>query len=236
MEAVSLASQHFAAGLQGCGGVVCQRLTAGDSCAGRTPTLHRVDGSSFFQYWALRSGCGYRHEGRKGQRRSQLIGKVALQHCVRSTGVHAHRQASHSSAQQVGLPEQAVSLRKLYRGSRRICPPLSVPFSTTRASIRAVSATQVATEEVPQSTTKGNPSFEEELSLLLSLLPEAMRKVIEGHPEIDGLVEIVLDLGRKPMVRFPSGDVFISEDGVTAEDIELAVSKVSCRFGTEDCI
>ena len=71
-----------------------------------------------------------------------------------------------------------------------------------------------------------NPKAQEELSQLLDLLPGSIRTRVEEHPERDALVEIVLDLGRRPMARFPSGDVFLSEDVVTAGDIEFAVGKV----------
>ncbi|CAF1783406.1 BnaC09g42370D [Brassica napus] len=37
---------------------------------------------------------------------------------------------------------------------------------------------------------------------------------------------LVMDLGRKPLARFPSGDWVISEMPVTQQDLKLAVSKV----------
>ncbi|CDY33306.1 BnaA01g19730D [Brassica napus] len=37
---------------------------------------------------------------------------------------------------------------------------------------------------------------------------------------------LVMDLGRKPLARFPSGDWVISEMPVTQQDLKLAVSKL----------
>uniref|UniRef100_A0A0E0AGP4 AAA+ ATPase domain-containing protein n=1 Tax=Oryza glumipatula TaxID=40148 RepID=A0A0E0AGP4_9ORYZ len=53
-----------------------------------------------------------------------------------------------------------------------------------------------------------------------------MRRGLARHPEVRELVEVVMDLGRRPLARFPSGDWVISEQAVTADDLHQAVSKV----------
>lgn len=40
------------------------------------------------------------------------------------------------------------------------------------------------------------------------------------------LVEVVMDLGRPPVARFPGGDVKLSPQPITEEDLQLAVEKV----------
>ena len=45
------------------------------------------------------------------------------------------------------------------------------------------------------------------------------------------MVEIVLDLGRKPLARFPDGDWIISEQLVSAQDLEFAVERVCGKSG-----
>eukprot|EP01018_Ginkgo_biloba_P000245 Gb_33351 [translate_table: standard] len=70
------------------------------------------------------------------------------------------------------------------------------------------------------------PEFEVELGRLVALIPDRMRRRLTGHPELQQLVEIVMDLGRKPLARFPSGDFRISEDPVTFQDLEHAISLV----------
>ncbi|XP_057856494.2 protein SEEDLING PLASTID DEVELOPMENT 1 isoform X2 [Cryptomeria japonica] len=70
------------------------------------------------------------------------------------------------------------------------------------------------------------PAFELELRRLLTLLPHKIKKSLIGHPELEHLIEIVMDLGRKPLARFPSGDFRISEDSITFQDLEQAISMV----------
>nr|XP_019704453.2 uncharacterized protein ycf45 isoform X2 [Elaeis guineensis] len=74
----------------------------------------------------------------------------------------------------------------------------------------------------------GDPGggFDEELRRLLVLLPEEMRRRVENHPELCHLVEIVMDLGRRPLARFPSGDFFLSDLPISAEDLHHATSQV----------
>ncbi|GAQ85641.1 hypothetical protein KFL_002460160 [Klebsormidium nitens] len=105
-------------------------------------------------------------------------------------------------------------------------PSLSFSHSTT-STLQA----SLSSEVISGDRKTLNPNPEEELSQLLDLLPGTIRTRVEEHPERDALVEIVLDLGRRPMARFPSGDVFLSEDSVTAKDIELAVGKVGLFGG-----
>jgi hypothetical protein len=66
----------------------------------------------------------------------------------------------------------------------------------------------------------------DELWKLLVLVPEHIGQKLVAHAEIHNLVEIVLDLGRRPLARFPSGDWFISETKVTAQDLQHAISMV----------
>lgn len=40
------------------------------------------------------------------------------------------------------------------------------------------------------------------------------------------LVEVVMDLGRPPLARFPHGDVQLSGAAVTSEDLDQAVEQV----------
>ncbi|CAK7325387.1 unnamed protein product [Dovyalis caffra] len=65
-----------------------------------------------------------------------------------------------------------------------------------------------------------------ELDLFLELLPLRMRRELSGHREIGELIEVVMDLGRKPIARFPSGDFVICEQPVRHEDLKQAISKV----------
>ncbi|KAK9209097.1 hypothetical protein WN944_001461 [Citrus x changshan-huyou] len=71
-----------------------------------------------------------------------------------------------------------------------------------------------------------NDDFDIELGRLLALLPEEMRIRVSEHPELYELIEVVMDFGRKPLARFPSGDFSLSDCPITVQDIEHATSQV----------
>jgi len=66
----------------------------------------------------------------------------------------------------------------------------------------------------------------EDLQKLLDILPEDIRQILEKHPHRDNLIEVVMDLGRFPEVRFPSGAEYLSETPVTAEQLNYCVERV----------
>nr|GEW21692.1 P-loop containing nucleoside triphosphate hydrolases superfamily protein [Tanacetum cinerariifolium] len=65
-----------------------------------------------------------------------------------------------------------------------------------------------------------------ELDMFLELVPLRMRKNLFDHDEIGDMIEVVMDLGRCPIARFPSGDWVISDELVNIEDLNYAISKV----------
>lgn len=75
-------------------------------------------------------------------------------------------------------------------------------------------------------STSSSVNSNSELDLFLELLPLKMKSELSGHREIGELIEVVLDLGRKPIARFPSGDFVICEQPVRHEDLKHAISKV----------
>ncbi|KAL0358622.1 UNVERIFIED_CONTAM: protein SEEDLING PLASTID DEVELOPMENT 1 [Sesamum angustifolium] len=64
------------------------------------------------------------------------------------------------------------------------------------------------------------------MDLFLEIVPLRMRHELLRHEEIGELIEVVLDLGRNPLARFPSGDWAISEEPVKPDDLRHAISKV----------
>ncbi|XP_016501423.2 protein SEEDLING PLASTID DEVELOPMENT 1 [Nicotiana tabacum] len=75
------------------------------------------------------------------------------------------------------------------------------------------------------STSTSSPMISD-LDLFLEIVPLRMRNELFRHQEIGELIEVVMDLGRKPLARFPSGDWVISEQPVKLEDLIHAISKV----------
>lgn len=78
--------------------------------------------------------------------------------------------------------------------------------------------------------------FDDELDRLLVLLPEEMRRRIREHEECHQLIEVVLDLGRKPLARFPTGDFLLSDSLVTVDDLRHATSKVCSALRSRSCV
>lgn len=66
-----------------------------------------------------------------------------------------------------------------------------------------------------------------ELGRMLRLLPEEMRRRVNEHQELHQLIEVVMDLGRKPLARFPYGDFVLSDELITVDDLEHATSLVN---------
>ncbi|KAF6176116.1 hypothetical protein GIB67_000210 [Kingdonia uniflora] len=65
-----------------------------------------------------------------------------------------------------------------------------------------------------------------ELGFLLGILPGEMQVRLRGHSEIHQLIEVVMDLGRTPLARFPSGDFVLSQNPITVTDLQFATSQV----------
>ncbi|PSC75743.1 nucleic acid-binding [Micractinium conductrix] len=72
-----------------------------------------------------------------------------------------------------------------------------------------------------------------EVLKLVGLLPPSVRGKLEQHPELPLLLEVVMDLGRPPLARFPSGDLRLAEGPVSPEDLQYAVDQVG-NFGGDN--
>jgi len=64
-------------------------------------------------------------------------------------------------------------------------------------------------------------------------MPPRLRQAIEPRPDKGALIEIVLDLGRQPEVRYPDRGETVSEEPVAHEDIAYVVARVG-RFGKDN--
>jgi stage III sporulation protein SpoIIIAA len=73
----------------------------------------------------------------------------------------------------------------------------------------------------------------DDLDLLLDVMPPRLRQAIEPRPDKGALIEIVLDLGRLPEVRYPDRGETVSEEPVAPEDIAYVVARVG-RFGKDN--
>lgn len=69
----------------------------------------------------------------------------------------------------------------------------------------------------------------EELNGLVELLPKSFQQKLFSYTLKDTLVEVILDLGRRPEARFFNYSVYLSNNSVTWQDIDYSVKRLT-RF------
>ncbi len=72
-----------------------------------------------------------------------------------------------------------------------------------------------------------------ELTQLLDIFPLPIRQALVRLPALTTVIEVVLDLGRRPEARFEDDFVFLTDHAVTHEDLEAVVSRLS-PFGGDN--
>jgi stage III sporulation protein SpoIIIAA len=72
-----------------------------------------------------------------------------------------------------------------------------------------------------------------ELTQLLDIFPLAIRQALVRLPDVTTIIEVVLDLGRRPEARFENDFVFLTDHAVTNEDIAHVTSRLS-PFGADN--
>lgn len=77
-----------------------------------------------------------------------------------------------------------------------------------------------------KNVTVGRMQITDDLTQLLDILPEAIRLPLQQHPQRDKLVEVVLDLGRRPEARFPGKAEYLSDQPVSREDLSYCIARV----------
>ncbi|MGF1520894.1 MAG: R3H domain-containing nucleic acid-binding protein [Leptolyngbyaceae cyanobacterium] len=73
----------------------------------------------------------------------------------------------------------------------------------------------------------------DDLHQLLSILPSDIAAQIRQHEQFDQLVEVILDIGRRPEARFPSGAEYLSEAVVSQADLDACIERVG-YFGGDN--
>ncbi len=71
------------------------------------------------------------------------------------------------------------------------------------------------------------------LTQLLEVLPPSIRTCLEAQPNLESLLEIIMDFGRPAEARFPGQAVTLCDIEVTPQDIEYVVSRVG-EFGKDN--
>ncbi|MDY6783860.1 MAG: R3H domain-containing nucleic acid-binding protein [Cyanobacteriota bacterium] len=66
----------------------------------------------------------------------------------------------------------------------------------------------------------------DDLEKLLDIFPSEIRQQVEEHSSKDNLVEVVMDLGRLPEVRFPQGSEYLSKTPISQQDLHYTIERV----------
>ncbi|TMC00379.1 MAG: AAA family ATPase [Chloroflexi bacterium] len=66
----------------------------------------------------------------------------------------------------------------------------------------------------------------DDLDAIINVLPLRVADAVRNRPNNFELLEIVLDLGRRPEARYPGEEVILSDHEVTQDDIDAVVSRI----------
>ncbi len=74
---------------------------------------------------------------------------------------------------------------------------------------------------------------QDDLDLLLQCLPPRIVGPLSNMPDLNDLLEVVMDIARPPEARFPHGDVILDTDEVSAADLDYVTTRIS-EFGDDN--
>jgi stage III sporulation protein SpoIIIAA len=66
----------------------------------------------------------------------------------------------------------------------------------------------------------------DDLHALMGVLPSKIAEAVNARNNSDQLLEIVVDLGRRPFARFVSGDVELTQEEVTRADLDFVIERI----------
>jgi stage III sporulation protein SpoIIIAA len=73
----------------------------------------------------------------------------------------------------------------------------------------------------------------DDLSALINVLPDRFNQILHEQPDLDELIEVVLDLGRPPEARFFNREMVLFPEDITELDLEYVVTHIS-SFGEDN--
>jgi stage III sporulation protein SpoIIIAA len=76
-------------------------------------------------------------------------------------------------------------------------------------------------------------TIDEDLEKLLENLPFFLQENLTKHPNKDQLIEIVMDLGRRPEARFTTGREYLSQKIISWQDIDSTTKRIS-KFSNDN--
>ncbi|KAJ8476430.1 hypothetical protein OPV22_020157 [Ensete ventricosum] len=94
---------------------------------------------------------------------------------------------------------------------------------------------QIRRFSAPEATEDGFVVVEDDLHTLLEVLPRDLRENLQSEPRRDQLLEVILDLGRRPEARFlgESGGQYLRDKEISPEELEEAQKSLG-EFGGDN--
>lgn len=78
-----------------------------------------------------------------------------------------------------------------------------------------------------------SPSTSDDLDQLLAILPPSLKDILNAHAQRQELIEVILDLGRRPEVRFPNQAEYLSQEPISRADLKYCTDRVG-TFGGDN--
>ncbi len=66
----------------------------------------------------------------------------------------------------------------------------------------------------------------DDVEALLAVLPPTIERALREANRADDLLEVIMDLGRRPEARFVDHEVYLSDQEITAEDLDYVVQRI----------
>ncbi|MGI8927372.1 MAG: R3H domain-containing nucleic acid-binding protein [Tepidiformaceae bacterium] len=89
------------------------------------------------------------------------------------------------------------------------------------------------TDSNPLDTVPAEQIVTDDLDLLLEALPSHLCEVFQEPARREGLLEVVMDLGRLPEARYPGREVILSRAEVTEDELQYVIERVG-EFGLDN--
>ncbi|MBW4650801.1 MAG: AAA family ATPase [Kastovskya adunca ATA6-11-RM4] len=82
-----------------------------------------------------------------------------------------------------------------------------------------------------ETNNSGRMQITDNLQKLFDILPDEIRAAVEKHPQRNNLIEVVMDLGRLPEVRFQDQAEYLLEAPVSQEQLNYCIARVGSFSG-----
>ena len=76
-------------------------------------------------------------------------------------------------------------------------------------------------------------NIDQDLDKLIENLPFFIQEKLKNHPKKDKLIEIIIDLGRRPEARFTTGPEYLSQKIISWQDIDYLTKRIN-EFSDEN--